>query len=85
MTKPRDPDTQCARILAHLRSGPITPREALQHYGCMRLAARIQELEADGFTMDVEMVTENGATFARYTLRVTDAQLEEAGQMAMFK
>ncbi len=38
-------DSQAAAILSHLQAGnSITPRDALQLFGCMRLAARIAEL-----------------------------------------
>lgn len=37
--------TQAAQILFHIQAGQrITPFEALQLYGCFRLAARIHEL-----------------------------------------
>lgn len=42
--------TQNDMILQHLRRfGSITPREALELYGCMRLGARIYELKRQGF------------------------------------
>ena len=73
MTAPRDPkpDTQNGQILAYMRRhGWITPMDALRDCACMRLAARIQELEEDyGWKIDAELVTEGGKTFARYRLR----------------
>lgn len=60
--------TQTATILAHLRTAPLTPIEALREYGCFRLAARIQELEDAGHQIASERVTQNGKTFARYRL-----------------
>ena len=69
--------TQCAAILDHLRRGhAITPLEALSMFGTLRLAARIDDLKADGFAFDVEMVRRGRKKFARYTL-------QNAGQIWM--
>jgi hypothetical protein len=79
--------SQCADILQYMAGGnSLTALEALQRFGCLRLAARIQDLEALGHTFDVEMVEQNGKRYASYTLvpRVTDRDLENAGQLAMF-
>lgn len=43
----------------------LTPREALNEFGCMRLAARIKDLRKEG--MDIETVLEDG--FGNYRLR----------------
>ena len=41
--------TQRKEILRYMRErGSITPLEALQHFGCLRLAARILELREEG-------------------------------------
>lgn len=61
--------TQTEQIRAHLQSGrDITPLEALDTYGCFRLASRIAELRAEG--LDVQTFTEkrNGKAYARYRL-----------------
>jgi hypothetical protein len=61
--------TQTEQIRAHLLSGrDITPLEALDRYGCFRLAARVSDLRAEG--LDVQTVTEehNGKRYARYRL-----------------
>jgi hypothetical protein len=61
--------TQTEQIRAHLLSGrDITPLEALDRYGCFRLAARVSDLRATG--LDVQTVTEehNGKRYARYRL-----------------
>jgi hypothetical protein len=68
--------TQTDAIRAHLRSGRgITPLQALDDYGCFRLAARIDELRREG--MDIETVNEirNGKKFARYQIRKRQAEL----------
>jgi len=60
--------TQTQAILTWLNNGPITPQDALQHIGCMRLASRIDELRKAGHTITTEMVTSNGKEHARYHL-----------------
>jgi hypothetical protein len=60
--------SQCTDILEALRRGPITPLEALKDYGCLRLAARIEELRSDGHTIVTEMVKANGKKFGQYVL-----------------
>lgn len=55
--------TQCDIILRHLRDfGSITAQEAIQEYGCMRLAARISDLRESG----VAIVSETVAGKNRY-------------------
>ena len=49
--------TQCDRILTYVEDfGSITPIEALEDLGVMRLAARISDLEHRGVHFDREMV-----------------------------
>lgn len=57
-------------ILAHLQAGnSITPIDALRDFGCFRLAARIKEIRAAGY--DVQMIREGDGTkyWARYSLK----------------
>lgn len=59
--------TQTDAIRAHLLTGAhLTPLEALDRYGCFRLAARIDELRKEG--MNIETISEmrNGKKFAKY-------------------
>ena len=59
---------QSASILRMLREHPegVTPRMALVDAGCMRLAARVADLRADGFAIEAELVTvRTGSGFAR--------------------
>lgn len=50
--------TQCDRILRHMRDhGSITSLEAVNEYGIMRLASRINDLKAQGFTIVSEFST----------------------------
>lgn len=63
-------NTQNAMILAHLRAGnEITPLEALEKFGCLRLAARISDLRATGQNIDSRIHHgPNGKRFAAYRL-----------------
>ena len=61
--------SQTDKILAHLkRCGSIEALEALERYGCFRLAARINDLRGAGFLIVTERVERKGKTFARYRL-----------------
>ena len=60
--------TQCEQILEHLQGGPITPITALNMYGCFRLAARINDLRAEGHKIKTETGTRNGKRYAIYFL-----------------
>ncbi len=61
--------TQNEQILAALKRGPLTPLEALERFGCFRLAARVGELREQGHSIGVEKVTTpTGKHIARYWL-----------------
>ena len=66
--------TQNERILYHIMTfGGITPLEALQEYGIMRLASRIHELTVQGYAIKREMVEAKNrfgepVRYARYSL-----------------
>ena len=62
--------TQSDQILNHLRSGKhLTAIEALNRFGCLRLAARIGDLKRDGHDIKSQMVElPNGKRVASYTL-----------------
>jgi hypothetical protein len=61
--------SQTEQIRAHLVSGrDITPLEALQRFGCLRLAARIADLRAQGIPVETVPDQETGKRFARYRL-----------------
>ena len=56
-------------ILNHLESGrTITSLEALNLYGCLRLAAIIYSLREEEFKIKTEMIDVNGKTIAEYSL-----------------
>jgi len=60
-------ESQNKQIKAHLESGkPITALQALNEFGCLRLAARIKDLKDSGMIINKVMVTENSKRFAVY-------------------
>lgn len=60
-------DTQNKQIKAHLLSGKsLTPLEALNLYGCFRLAARIHQLKDQGLDVDKIMVDVGRKKVAMY-------------------
>jgi Helix-turn-helix domain len=60
--------SQKENILQWLMNKPITPMEALEHIGSMRLAAHIEVLRKEGYNIVTEDVKHNGKHFARYHL-----------------
>lgn len=61
--------SQNEQILAALRRGPLTPLEALERFGCFRLAARCHDLRLQGHAISVERAElPNGKRVARYRL-----------------
>ena len=61
--------SQIDSIRAHLLRGkPITPIQALNLFGCFRLAAAIFNIRAEGYTVDTEMVHVGKKKWASYTL-----------------
>jgi hypothetical protein len=62
--------SQTDQIRAALILGrSLTPMDALQDYGCFRLAARIAELRREGMDIECATETKNGKRYARYFLR----------------
>ena len=62
--------SQSLKILGHLKRGQsITQIQALRLYGCMRLAARIEELR-ELYPIHTKLVYSKGKRFARYSLVV---------------
>ena len=61
-------DSQNALIKGWLLNGySITQLEALNQFGCFRLAARIADLRDEGFKIETKIVTlENGKRVAMY-------------------
>jgi len=57
------------QILNHLKKHKfITSWEAIQEYRITRLSARIYELREKGYQIITKNITENGKTFAEYSL-----------------
>ena len=62
--------SQEKQILGYLQSqGSITAIEALQEFGCFRLAARIADLRAKKHNIETHVGKENGKKFAIYRLK----------------
>lgn len=62
--------TQCEQVLKHLRTrGTLTPIDALNEYGCFRLAARVKDLRDQGHDVVTIRESQGEKTFARYMLR----------------
>ena len=56
-------------ILGYLqRNGSISPLEALEQFGCFRLAARINDLRAKKHNIKTYIGNETGKQFAVYRL-----------------
>ena len=56
-------------IIYHLRNiGPITPLEALNLYGCFRIASRINELRQQGYDINTTIVSDGNKRYASYSL-----------------
>ena len=67
-------ETQKSKIKQHLESGqPITPIDALERYGCFRLAAIIHTLRhEDGMNIEKELIKNKfGTKYGKYTLKET--------------
>lgn len=61
--------SQKERILEHLLSGKsISPLEALNLYGSLRLGARIADIRSEGYIVYMEMVKDpkTGKRYAQY-------------------
>lgn len=66
-------ESQKVRILSHLnKSKSITPLEALDKFGCMRLAAIIWTLRDEGHSITTTTVynKESGKSYASYKMHI---------------
>ena len=63
-------ETQRSKVKKHLESGlPITPMDALERYGCFRLAAIIHDLKHDdGMLIEKELIKNKYGTKIRKIL-----------------
>jgi hypothetical protein len=61
--------SQNREILEYLESGKtLTPAEALEMFGCFRLAARINDLRTVGYRIKTRVIRYRRAKFAEYRL-----------------
>lgn len=59
----RNEDTQNAQLIAIMETGRwITPLEAMEEIGCMRLPARISDLKKLGYEIEDDWVTHTTAS-----------------------
>lgn len=64
--------TQKQRILDYLKSGKrLTPLEALDLFGCMRLASAVHELKQEGHDIRTTIVGNDHKRWAQYYLEVS--------------
>ena len=76
--------TQCQMIREHLEAGHrLSPIEALDKFGCFRLASRINELRKQGLDIRTDIVegAENGKRWAEYWLHRDNGLLEAPEQL----
>ena len=72
--------TQNERVLNHLQNhGSISPKEAMEAYGIMRLGARIYDLKKEGHAIQTNKETTRNkygdlVHYARYAMRQNDQQ-----------
>jgi hypothetical protein len=52
-----------------LEGNSLTPLDALEKFGCFRLAARIDDLRQEGLDIETIKERQNGKSYARYRLR----------------
>ena len=63
-------ESQKKSILDWLSEGnTITSLQALNMFGCLRLASRISDLRSEGFPIAKEMIEVNGKRVAQYWLQ----------------
>ena len=62
-------DSQNAAILSHLsRRKSLTALQALERFGCFRLAARIYDLREGGYRIESRVIEASGKRIAQYYL-----------------
>ncbi len=72
--------SQSEAILEYLKSGKtLTALEALDLFGCFRLASRISDLNKHGYQIDSQMIKlPSGKYVAEYRLKLDPIQLKLA-------
>ena len=67
--------TQNEMILSHLLEGKsITPAQAYEDFGCLRLAGRIFEMRKEGHNILTFHTHGKGKVFATYKLKEADSE-----------
>lgn len=70
MTNLREGSQNSAILKDLLKGRKITSLDALTRYGCLRLAARIENLRKRGYKIETQqVVTDAGKNIARYFIR----------------
>jgi hypothetical protein len=68
--------TQNQQILSALKHGEtLTPMDALDRFGCFRLAARVLDLKHQGHDIQTRYITQGNKTFVEYSLPGTVKKL----------
>jgi len=61
--------SQAERILKHLKAGkPLTPLQALNKFGTLRLGARVLELRQAGYQIKTRLVRKGRSRVAEYSI-----------------
>jgi hypothetical protein len=56
-------------IMKYLATGkPLTAIQALNKFGCFRLAARIHEMRKEGIAVTEKSINKNGKRFSQYQI-----------------
>jgi hypothetical protein len=73
--------SQTDMVLLYLQQGyPLTPLEALQKFGCLRLSGRIYDLRKMGYDIWEELIeTPGGKHVAEYRLAKGDGETGRKG------
>jgi hypothetical protein len=69
MKKKHKRPAQSLMIMKYLATGkPITALQALNKFGCFRLAARIHEMRSEGLAINEKTINKNGKRFSQYQI-----------------
>lgn len=80
------PKTQNEKIKEYLENGhKLTALEALNLFGCFRLASRVSDLKKQGVNVETEMVTDNftGKRYAVYFLPKVEPRPIQPGEITL--
>jgi hypothetical protein len=62
--------SQAQVILDHLNNGgSLTALDALNQFGCFRLAARIHELRREGYQIEESTINRDGKSYSSYFIK----------------